>query len=72
MEIRLAQQHELPILEQLARAIWPSTYSDIISLEQINFMLDWMYSTTTKPLIKTNNICGIICIKWGQNYLLGY
>jgi ribosomal protein S18 acetylase RimI-like enzyme len=45
MEIRLAQQHELPILEQLARAIWPSTYSDIISLEQINYMLDWMYST---------------------------
>ncbi|MFM8596959.1 MAG: N-acetyltransferase family protein [Flavobacteriales bacterium] len=45
MEIRLAQQHELPILEKLARAIWPSTYAEIISAEQIEFMLTWMYST---------------------------
>ncbi|MFM6947077.1 MAG: GNAT family N-acetyltransferase [Flavobacteriales bacterium] len=45
MEIRLAQLHELPILEKLARAIWPSTYAQIISAEQIEFMLNWMYST---------------------------
>ena len=47
MEIRKAQRHELNILEKLARAIWPSTYSDIISAAQIEFMLDWMYSTKT-------------------------
>lgn len=47
MQIRLAQAHELPILEQLARQIWPSTYQDIISPEQIEFMLRWMYSTET-------------------------
>ncbi len=45
MDIRLAQQHELPILEKLARAIWPDTYASIISSAQINYMLDWMYST---------------------------
>lgn len=27
----------------LARAIWPIVYSDMISREQINYMLDWMY-----------------------------
>ncbi|MEN9743052.1 MAG: hypothetical protein RLZZ65_857 [Bacteroidota bacterium] len=47
MQIRLAQAHELPILEQLARQIWPSTYQNIISPEQIEFMLRWMYSTET-------------------------
>lgn len=45
MDIRLAQQHELPILEKLARAIWPDTYASIISAEQIDYMLNWMYST---------------------------
>ncbi len=44
MQIRRAQLDELPILENLARQIWPTTYAHIISQEQINFMLDWMYS----------------------------
>ncbi|MFN5373223.1 MAG: GNAT family N-acetyltransferase [Flavobacteriia bacterium] len=46
MHIRLAQLDELPILENLARQIWPATYADIISQEQIDFMLNWMYSFT--------------------------
>jgi ribosomal protein S18 acetylase RimI-like enzyme len=44
MHIRRAQLHELPILESLARQIWPSTYAHIISQAQIDFMLNWMYS----------------------------
>jgi ribosomal protein S18 acetylase RimI-like enzyme len=47
MEIRLAERAELHILENLARRIWPHTYSDIISTEQMEFMLNWMYSTET-------------------------
>lgn len=46
MHIRRAQLQELPILETLARQIWPSTYAHIISQAQIDFMLDWMYSFT--------------------------
>ena len=49
MHIRRAQLDELPILENLARQIWPDTYAQIISQEQINFMLDWMYSF---PILK--------------------
>lgn len=44
MHIRRAQLNELPILENLARQIWPATYAHIISQQQITFMLDWMYS----------------------------
>ena len=47
MDIRLATEIELPILESLAREIWPHTYSDIITKEQMDFMLNWMYSTET-------------------------
>ena len=47
MYIRLAQLDELPILENLARQIWPATYANIISPAQIEFMLDWMYSSET-------------------------
>ena len=47
MDIRLATEIELPILESLALEIWPHTYSDIITKEQMDFMLNWMYSTET-------------------------
>jgi hypothetical protein len=47
MHIRLANSQELSIIEALARQIWPSTYTGIISQVQIDFMLDWMYSTKT-------------------------
>ena len=47
MDIRLATEIELPILESLAREIWPHTYSDIITKEQMDFMLNWMYSKET-------------------------
>lgn len=47
MYIRLVSLEELTILEDLARRIWPHTYSEIITKEQMEFMLNWMYSTET-------------------------
>jgi ribosomal protein S18 acetylase RimI-like enzyme len=47
MDIRLVSLKELSILEDLARRIWPHTYSEIITKEQMEFMLNWMYSTET-------------------------
>jgi GNAT superfamily N-acetyltransferase len=47
MDIRLASTNELPILESLARQIWPQAYANIISPAQIEFMLSWMYSAET-------------------------
>ena len=44
MEIRLLQKHELSLTRNLAEKIWPSAYGDIISKEQLHFMLEWMYS----------------------------
>jgi len=32
------------LIRSISERTWPSTYGHIISQEQINFMLDWMYS----------------------------
>mgnify|MGYP003527352085 FL=1 len=35
---------QLPIVKDLAYAIWPSAYREILSAEQLNYMLDNFYS----------------------------
>ncbi len=47
MEIRLLVKNELPIVKDLAYRIWPSTYKEILSQEQMAYMLNWMYSIET-------------------------
>jgi ribosomal protein S18 acetylase RimI-like enzyme len=42
--IKVTNIEDLLRIEQLARTIWPSTFKDIITTEQIDFMLNWMYS----------------------------
>lgn len=42
-EIRLLEKEELKIVHELAHAIWPSTFKEILSPEQIVYMLNWMY-----------------------------
>ncbi len=38
---------DIPTLRSLATRIWSESYADIISREQIAFMLAWMYSAET-------------------------
>lgn len=44
MKITEASNKEIPIIADLAEKIWKAYYPDIISSEQINYMLDKMYS----------------------------
>jgi diamine N-acetyltransferase len=37
-------KNQLPIIKDLAYAIWPSTYGDILSNAQLEYMLDTFYS----------------------------
>jgi ribosomal protein S18 acetylase RimI-like enzyme len=43
MEIRLATEADIPLLRDLAQRIWRECYPGIITTEQIEFMLGWMY-----------------------------
>lgn len=45
LSIRHRRRH--PLLRELASRIWRACYPDIISLEQIDYMLVWMYSAET-------------------------
>lgn len=38
---------DIPLIRKLAYAVWPQTYSDILSEEQTTYMLDMMYSAVS-------------------------
>ena len=44
MNIRAATEADIPLLRDLAQRIWRECYPGIITPEQIEFMLGWMYS----------------------------
>ena len=44
IKIRFAGIEDLPTIERLAREIWPGTYGHILSAEQLDYMLNLIYS----------------------------
>ena len=44
IKIRPAILEDRALIRSVSEQTWPSTYGHIISQEQIDFMLDWMYS----------------------------
>ncbi|MCU0401521.1 MAG: GNAT family N-acetyltransferase [Algoriphagus sp.] len=44
MNIRQLAKEELPKVQSIAHRTWPSTFANILSPEQIEYMLNWMYS----------------------------
>lgn len=47
LEIRVATVADFNLIRSISERTWPSTYGHIISQEQIDFMLDWMYSDSS-------------------------
>lgn len=45
MNFIVASKEQLSIVQQLAHRIWPDTFEKILSTEQIDYMLNMMYST---------------------------
>lgn len=41
---RQATVNDIPLIHDMAEIVFPHTYKDIISKEQLDFMMDWMYS----------------------------
>ncbi len=44
LTIRPATLEDRSLIRSISERTWPSTYGHIISKEQIDFMLEWMYS----------------------------
>jgi GNAT superfamily N-acetyltransferase len=47
LSITKATATDIPLIRQLTFAIWPQTYSSIISKQQIDYMLEQMYNSAT-------------------------
>lgn len=54
--IRTASKTDIPIIQEIAYATWPTTYEHILSKQQIEYMLDMMYSTSSLENQMTQNI----------------
>lgn len=42
--VKPANNRDIPVIKKLAEIIWPPTFSSILSTNQIQYMLNWMYS----------------------------
>lgn len=45
--IRKATTDDIPLIRELCFQVWPQTYSNILSNDQIEYMLDMMYSESS-------------------------
>ena len=45
MTIRTATMNDIPVIRQIAYATWPVAYGSILSPEQLDYMLELIYST---------------------------
>ncbi|GAB2809661.1 GNAT family N-acetyltransferase [Ferruginibacter profundus] len=43
-EVKKATVKDIPLIRQLTFAIWPQTYSQLLTQDQIDYMLDLIYS----------------------------
>ncbi len=65
-EIKRATVVDIPLIRELCFQVWPHTYRNIITQEQIDFMLDLMYSTSALEFqMKTEN-CNFVLIYENQ------
>lgn len=42
--IRKATTDDIQLINRMAQSVFPATYRDILSEEQLDYMMDWMYS----------------------------
>lgn len=60
-QLRIATEEDIELIRDLCMQIWPATYSSIISTEQIEYMLEWMYSPSAlKEQLKNGSIFWIL------------
>lgn len=61
LEIKQVRAVDADVINELAHQIWPHTFSQILSKDQIAYMLDWMYDPQTlKEQINTGQLFYVI------------
>lgn len=70
LKIRKATSKDIPLIRELTFKVWPQTYAAIISREQIEYMLEMMYSEASL-LKQMNEGCRFI-IAYDNNEPVGF
>jgi ribosomal protein S18 acetylase RimI-like enzyme len=53
---------DIPLIRELTFQVWPQTYAEVITKEQISYMLDMMYSETSLKRQMTEEHCRFLFI----------
>jgi GNAT superfamily N-acetyltransferase len=61
-EVRKATTGDIPLIRELTFAIWPQTYGSIISKEQLDYMLDMIYSPASLQKQMEQEGCSFIIV----------
>ena len=67
LKIRKASLNDIFLIRSISEQTWPSTYGHIISQEQIDFMLEWMYSQEALTLQMENGVLFFIAMADGKD-----
>jgi len=62
LSIQKANVEDIPLIRELCFKIWPQTYAAIISKEQIDYMLEMMYSEQSLKKQMTEDNCRFIFV----------
>lgn len=66
LEIKYATLSDIPVIRDLNLKIWPQTYAPILSKEQIDYMLELMYSEASLTRQMTEEGCTFILLYENQ------
>lgn len=69
MEIIKAEIAHIEIIQKLAHEIWPTAFKNILKPEQINYMLEMMYSLNALKIQMTEKQHQFLLLKENENYL---
>jgi len=61
-QIKKAGIDEIALIRELTFRVWPQTYASIITQEQIDYMLEMMYSTSSLEKQMTEQGCQFIIV----------
>jgi len=64
LQIRVAGTEDIGTIRDLALAIWPVTYGDILTPDQLNYMLELIYSKDSLQEQMTHKNHHFILISW--------
>ena len=70
LKIRMATSKDIPLIRELTFKVWPQTYAAIVSREQIEYMMEMMYSEASL-LKQMNEGCRFI-IAYDNNEPVGF